>query len=223
MSEPSGIGALRVIVADDHPVFREGLVSALEDRGVEVVATATNGDEAVATVASERPAVVLMDLTMPGMSGLEATRAIVANHPSTAVLVLTMSDDDDSLFAALRAGAQGYLLKEADPDDIARAVATVARGGSVLGPRIANRVLDAAAKPGERSGEPHPFPQLTQGEREVLALVARGYDNMRIARQLNLSDKTVRNRVSIILNKLPATTRAEAVAAARDAGLGSEG
>jgi DNA-binding NarL/FixJ family response regulator len=223
VSEPTGIAPLRVIVADDHPVFREGLVSALEDRGLEVVATATNGDEAVATVASERPAVVLMDLTMPGMSGLEATRVIVANHPSTAVLVLTMSDDDDSLFAALRAGAQGYLIKEADPDDIARAVATVARGGSVLGPRIGARVLDAAAKPGEQSGERHPFPQLTHGEREVLALVARGYDNLRIAGRLSLSEKTVRNRVSIILTKLPATSRAEAVAAARDAGLGSEG
>lgn len=223
MSEPTGIAPLRVVVADDHPVFREGLVSALEDRGLEVVATATNGDEAIAVVASEHPAVVLMDLAMPGTSGLEATRVIVTDYPGTAVLVLTMSDDNDSLFAALRAGAQGYLLKEADPDDIARAVATVARGGSVLGPRIATRVLDAAAKPGGPSSEPHPFPQLTQGEREVLALVARGYDNARIARRLGLSEKTVRNRVSLILTKLPATSRAQAVAAARDAGLESDG
>lgn len=222
MSEASGMTALRVVVADDHPVFREGLASALEDRGIEVVATATSGDQAVAAVASHRPAVVLMDLTMPGMGGLEATRVIVADHPKTAVLVLTMSDDDDSVFAALRAGAQGYLLKEADPDDITRAVATVAQGGSVLGPRIATRVLGAAAKPVDRLGELRSFPQLTQGEHDVLDLVARGYDNATIARRLGLSEKTVRNRVSIILTKLPAATRAEAVAAARDAGLGQE-
>jgi DNA-binding NarL/FixJ family response regulator len=212
--------SLRVVVADDHPVFRDGLAMILRERDIEVVAEVADGQEALAAVAASDPDVVLMDLTMPGMSGIEATRRIAAEHPAVMVLVLTMSEDDDSLFAALRAGAHGYLLKEAGADDIARAVVTVARGESVLGARVSARVLDALRDVRPANG-PLPFPRLTARERQVLELVARGYQNARVAQHLGLSDKTIRNHISAILAKLPAATRAEAVALARDEGLGS--
>src|SRR5450755_3647527 len=199
--------ALRVVVADDHPVFRDGLAMILRERDIEAVA-------------AHHPDVVLMDLTMPGLGGVEATRRLLAVQPAVAVLVLTMSEDDDSLFAALRAGARGYLLKEAAADDIARAVVTVARGETVLGARVSTRVLDAV-RGGLLPGPPAPFPRLTAREREVLELVARGYQNGRVAHHLGLSEKTVRNHISAILAKLPAATRAEAVALARDEGLGA--
>ena len=212
--------ALRVVVADDHPVFREGLVMVLRERGIEVVAEVADGQGALNAAAARNPDVVLMDLTMPGLGGIEATRRLAAGHPAIAVLVLTMSEDDDSLFAALRAGARGYLLKEAAADDIARAVVTVARGETVLGARVSGRVLDAV-RGGLLPGAAAPFPRLTEREREVLELVARGYQNARIAHHLGLSEKTVRNHISAILAKLPAATRAEAVALARDEGLGT--
>ena len=212
--------ALRVVVADDHPVFREGLVMVLRERGIEVVAGVADGQEALNAAAARNPDVVLMDLAMPGLGGIEATRRLAAGHPAIAVLVLTMSEDDDSLFAALRAGARGYLLKEAAADDIARAVVTVARGETVLGARVSGRVLDAV-RGGLLPGAAAPFPRLTEREREVLELVARGYQNARIAHHLGLSEKTVRNHISAILAKLPAATRAEAVALARDEGLGT--
>ena len=212
--------ALRVVVADDHPVFREGLAMILRDHGFDVVAETADGQAALAATAAHHPDVVLMDLAMPGMGGIEATRRLVADCPAAAVLVLTMSEDDDSLFAALRAGARGYLLKESVADDIVRAVLTVARGGTVLGARVSTRVLDAVlARPPRDT--PRPFPRLTEREREVLDLVARGYPNVRVARHLGVSEKTVRNHVSAILAKLPAATRAEAVALARDNGLGT--
>jgi DNA-binding NarL/FixJ family response regulator len=216
----NGGAVLRVVVADDHPVFRDGLVMVLRERGIEVVAEVADGQEALDAAAARNPDVVLMDLTMPGLSGIEATRRLAAVHPAIAVLVLTMSEDDDSLFAALRAGARGYLLKEAAADDIARAVVTVARGETVLGARVSGRVLDAV-RGGLLPGAPAPFPRLTEREREVLELVARGYQNARIAHHLGLSEKTVRNHISAILAKLPAATRAEAVALARDEGLGT--
>jgi DNA-binding NarL/FixJ family response regulator len=212
--------ALRVVVADDHPVFRDGLVMVLRERGIEVVAEVADGQEVLNAAAARNPDVVLMDLTMPGLGGIEATRRLTAGHPAIAVLVLTMSEDDDSLFAALRAGARGYLLKEAAADDIARAVVTVARGETVLGARVSGRVLDAV-RGGLLPGAAAPFPRLTEREREVLELVARGYQNARIAHHLGLSEKTVRNHISAILAKLPAATRAEAVALARDEGLGT--
>jgi DNA-binding NarL/FixJ family response regulator len=212
--------ALRVVVADDHPVFRDGLAMILRERDVEVVAEVSDGQQAIEAAAAHHPDVVLMDLTMPGLGGIEATRRLLAAHPAVAVLVLTMSEDDDSLFAALRAGARGYLLKEAAADDIARAVVTVARGGTVLGARVSTRVLEAVHG-GLLPGAPAPFPRLTERERQVLELVARGYQNARVAHHLGLSEKTVRNHVSAILAKLPAATRAEAVALARDQGLGA--
>jgi DNA-binding NarL/FixJ family response regulator len=216
----AGSPALRVVVADDHPVFRDGLAMILRERDVEVVAEVSDGQEAIEAAAAHHPDVVLMDLTMPGLGGIEATRRLLAADPAVAVLVLTMSEDDDSLFAALRAGARGYLLKEAAADDIARAVVTVARGETVLGARVSARVLEAVHG-GLLSRAPAPFPRLTERERQVLELIARGYQNARVAHHLGLSEKTVRNHVSVILAKLPAATRAEAVAMARDQGLGA--
>jgi DNA-binding NarL/FixJ family response regulator len=217
----SGPG-LTAVVADDHPVFVEGLVTVLEDRGIRVVATAADGAQALAAVAAHNPDVVLMDLSMPSMSGVEATRRVVAEHPATAVVVLTMSDDDESVFAALRAGARGYVVKGAKADDIVRAVTAAAAGEAILGAQVSQRVLDALTAR-QSFGGASPFRHLTEREREVLDLIARGYDNARIARELGLSDKTVRNHVSMVLNKLPAASRAEAVAAARDAGMGQGG
>lgn len=210
--------SVRVVVADDHPVYREGVVAMLLDRGLDVVAEAADGEAALAAATAHRPDVVLMDLDMPGLGGVEATRRLSAEAPGVAVLVVTMDSDDASVFAALKAGARGYLVKDASGADIARAVESVARGESVLGARISGQVLAAAV--GSATAAPQPFPQLTAREREVLELVARGYDNARVGRHLGLSEKTVRNNVSIVLAKLAAATRAEAVALARDHGLG---
>ena len=217
----TGARVLRVVVADDHPVFRDGLqVTLAEEPDIEVVAAVADGDAAVDATVNGAVDVVLMDLRMPGVGGIEATTRIAAERPNTSVIVLTMSDDDDSVFAALRAGARGYLLKEADADDILRAVRAVAAGEAVFGPRIADRVIAFFSSAGLRGAAATPFPQLTDREREVLDLVARGCDNPTIARRLFLSEKTVRNHVSACLTKLQVASRAEAVAAARDAGLG---
>ena len=214
---------LRVVIADDHPVFLEGLQTILdEDAGFTVVAAVPDGDAAIAAVRAYQPDLVLMDLRMPRTGGVAATAQIIADHPGTAVLVLTMSEDDDSVFAALRAGARGYLLKEASADDIRRAARTIAQGEAIFGPRVANRVISFFSTLSAGQG-PTPFPELTNREREILSLVAAGCDNTTIARRLVLSDKTVRNHVSAVLTKLRAATRAEAVARARDAGLGGNG
>jgi len=210
---------VRVVIADDHPVFRAGMVTVLDDLpGIDVVGQAADGAEALEVVATQQPDVVLMDLRMPGVGGLEATARIRVEHPDTAVVVLTMDGDDDSIFAALRAGARGYLLKEADGLDIERAIDGVARGEAVFGAGIAERVLAFFA--GGRQAPASPFPQLSPREHEVLEMISQGLDNQQIARRLVLSDKTVRNRVSDILAKLHARNRAEMVALARDAGLG---
>ena len=208
-----------VLVADDHPMFRAGMVTVLQDLDdIEVVGQAANGLEAISLVAELAPDVVLMDLRMPEVGGLEATARIKVEHPDTAVIVLTMDSDDDSIFAALRAGARGYLLKEADGLDIERAISGVARGEAVFGAGIAERVLTLFSQ--GRSTAVSPFPELTPRELEMLELIAGGLDNPTIARRLFLSEKTVRNRVSAILTKLHARSRAEMVALARDAGLG---
>ncbi len=212
---------LSVVLVDDHPMFRAGLRAVLREfDDIAVVAEADDGSSAVAAVAEHRPDVVLMDLRMPGVSGLAATAQIRADHPDTRVLVLTMDEDADSVFAALRAGAHGYLLKEAGADDVHRAVQAVARGEAVFGCHVAARVLELFAASSATGAARSPFPQLTPRELDVLELVAHGLDNQSIAKRLVLSPKTVRNRVSDILVKLHAGTRAEAVALARDAGLG---
>jgi DNA-binding NarL/FixJ family response regulator len=213
---------IRVLVVDDHPVFRAGLMAILDDLDdIEVVAQAADGKQAIHAVASHRPDVVLMDLRMPGIGGLEATAQITVHHPNTAVVVLTMDSDHDSVFAALRAGARGYLLKEADGDDVQRAIHAVSKGEAIFGPGIAERVISFFATQSVGTSA-DPFPQLTPREREILHFIAQGLDNAAIARRLVLTEKSIRNRVSDILTKLRARSRAEAVALARNAGLGGE-
>ena len=212
---------VRVVIIDDQAPFREAarLVVELAD-GFEVVGEAASGEEALEQVAGLDPDVVLMDLRMPGMGGLAATARIKEAHPRTHVVVLTMSEDPDSVFAALRAGARGYLLKESDADDVRRTLAAVTRGEAVFGARVAEQVVGFFAGGAVGPAVAQPFPELTTREREVLELMAQGLDNASIARRLFLSEKTVRNRVSDVLAKLRARTRAEAVAKARDAGVG---
>ncbi|HWP61948.1 MAG TPA: response regulator transcription factor [Candidatus Binatia bacterium] len=212
---------LRILIAEDHPVYRDGLralFAGLTD--VVVIGEAATGDDAVQATAELQPDVVLMDLRMPGLDGLEATRRIVATSPHVAVLVLTMFEDDDSVFAALRAGARGYLLKGADRDEILRAVRAVSSGEAIFGPEVARRVLAFFAAP--RPLPPPAFPELTDREREVLELIAQGQSNQAIAQRLGLSPKTVRNHVSNIFNKLQVADRAAAIVKAREAGLGRE-
>lgn len=216
----NGAGTVRVVVADDHPMFRYGLVAALSTRGdVDVVAEAANGDELLAAVARTDPDVVVTDLAMPGLDGTAATRALVAGRPGLAVLVLTMHEDDEALFGALRAGARGYLLKDADSTEIVRAVFTLVSGNAVYGRAVARRIVDFFTG-AHRAYAAQVFPELTEREREVLDLVALGLGNHQIAGRLGLAEKTVRNHVSAILYKLQVSDRAAAVARARDAGMG---
>jgi DNA-binding NarL/FixJ family response regulator len=208
----------RIVVVDDHPMYRKALTTMLADQpGCEVGAEADNGLDAVAATGRTQPDVVLMDLAIPALNGIEATRQIVASSPHIAVLVLTMYDDDESVFAAMRAGARGYLLKGADQEDIARAVAAVARGEAIFGPSVARRIMEFFATP--RLAVPT-FPALTAREHEVLDLIAAGRSNADIARVLVLSSKTVRNHVSNIFAKLQVADRAEAIVRAREAGMG---
>jgi DNA-binding NarL/FixJ family response regulator len=211
-------GALRILVVDDHPVFRMGMVALLGSLGFDVVAEAASADEAVAAADAHALDVVLMDLHLGSSSGVDATREIARRHPELGVLVVTMLDDDDSVFASMRAGARGYLLKGADPTEVERAVRAVANGEILLGPTVAARAVAYLA--GTRIGGPTPFPELTDREREVLDQVARGLDNLAVARRLNLSPKTVRNHLSNILTKLQVTDRAQAIVRAREGGLG---
>jgi DNA-binding NarL/FixJ family response regulator len=212
---------LRLVVVDDHPVFRMGMVALLGSiGGISVVAEAASADEAVTAVDATRPDVVVMDLHLGESSGVDATREIVRRHPDVGVLVVTMLDDDDSVFASMRAGARGYLLKGADPTEVERAVRAVANGEVLLGPAVAARAI--AYLSGARTRGPVPFPELTDREREVLDLVARGLDNASISRRLSLSPKTVRNNLSTILVKLQVADRPQAIVRAREAGLGGE-
>jgi DNA-binding NarL/FixJ family response regulator len=225
MTTGTGPGkTLRVVVADDHPLFRDGLVAALAMiDGVEVVGTAADGEQAITLTRELAPDVVLMDLAMPGVNGIEATRAITQTHPGIAVLVLTMAGTDDSLVAALRAGARGYLLKEAGRQEISHALWSVAAGQAVFGTSVADRILDRLTEPPHgKPGTSSAFPQLTGREIEILDLLARGLSNHAISARLYLSDKTVRNHVSNILAKTGAPDRHAAADMARRAGLGGQ-
>ena len=209
----------RVLVVDDHPTFRDGVRAVLSRApGIDIAGECGSGEELLERCATDPPDVVLLDLLMPGMGGLEAARRLSVRHPEVAVLVVTMSDADESVYAALRAGAAGYVLKEAPGAQIVDAVRLVAEGQAVFGAPVARRISAFFAG---SEAPPRPFPELTDREREVLELLARGLDNGGIAERLFVSRKTVRNVVSTVLGKLHVATRAEAVARARDAGLGS--
>ena len=214
--------AVRVLIADDHPVFRYGLRALLSaEPTTEVVGEATTGDETVELATRLTPDVILMDLNMPGINGIEATQQILAVLPSVAVLVLTMFDDDDSVFAAMRAGARGYLLKGTEGEETVRAISVVSDGEAIFSPTIARRLMHYFGADGELQQRVplHNFPELTEREREVLMLIAQGYTNPAIAEHLVISPKTVRNHVSTIFSKLQVASRAEAIIRARDAGM----
>lgn len=211
---------IRIVLADDHAHFRAGIRALLlTEPDLEVVAEATTGVEAVAQATALQPDVLLMDLNMPGMNGIEATRHIVHSSPHIAVLVISMYEDDDSVFTALQAGARGYLLKGAPKVEVLRSIRAVASGEAIFGPSIARRLMGYFARP--RPATPAlAFPDLTERERDILTLLALHRSNADIARELVLSEKTVRNYVSNITAKLQVTDRAEAILRARDAGLG---
>jgi DNA-binding NarL/FixJ family response regulator len=214
------VDRIRLVVADDHPMFRDGLralLSAVEE--IIVVAEVANGEQAVAVAAAEQPDVVVMDLHMPVINGIEATRRIVGESPHIGVLILTMFDEDESVFQAMRAGARGYLLKGANQDDILRAVRAVAHGDAIFGPAVALRLIGYFGAAGNQAGAV-PFGNLTDREREVLELIASGRSNTDIATTLFVSPKTVRNHVSNIFAKLQVSDRAQAIVRAREAGLG---
>jgi DNA-binding NarL/FixJ family response regulator len=212
---------IRVVIVDDHPLMREGLralVASLTD--IEVVGEAGDGEAARRETQLSHPDVVVMDLHMPGTNGVEATRQILRVAPQTRVLVLTMFEDDESVFAAMRAGASGYLVKGAQQDEIIRAVRSVAAGQAIFGPTVARRIIDFFATGAQATPAAEPFPELTAREREVLALIAAGRPNTAVARQLVISTKTVSNHISAIFAKLQVADRAEAIVRARQAGLG---
>lgn len=212
---------LRVLVVDDNQLFREGLGDIIATMpGVEVAAEAADGEQAVAAAREVNPDLVIMDLHMPGVNGVEATRRIVAERPETAVLVLTMLENDESVVSALRAGARGYIVKGSSRAEIARAIDAVAGGDVLLGPTVGPKVLGLFNRGADRGGRIVPFPELTDRELEVLELVAQGLSNGAIATRLHLSEKTIRNSVSTIFTKLGVGSRAELIARARDAGVG---
>ncbi len=211
---------IRVLLADDHPLYREGLRTLLSSTAdAEVVGEAATGAEAVARALEMQPDVVVMDLQMPDGNGVEATRRITEASPHVGVLVLTMFEDDDSVFAAMRAGARGYLLKGSDSEETLRAVRAVAAGEAIFGPAVAHRLMAFFAA--GHAGPPQAFPELTDREREVLELIAQGESNAAIAARLVISQKTVRNHVSNIFTKLRVADRAQAIVRAREAGLGA--
>lgn len=212
---------MRVLIADDHPFYREGVRTMLSTvPEIDVVAEASSGEEVIALAAEHQPDVILMDIKMPVLNGIEATRRILQADPSIGVLVLTMYDDDDSVFAAMRAGARGYLLKDATLDDVLRAMAAVQQGEAIFSPTIAGRLVGYFGR--SQAALPPAFPELTEREYEILTLIAQRRNNAEIASTLFLSPKTVRNHVSNIFSKLQVADRAEAMLAARTAGLGHD-
>jgi DNA-binding NarL/FixJ family response regulator len=211
---------LRILIADDHPLVRSGLralLMAAED--LEVVGEAATGEEAVALASSLSPDVIVMDLRMPGINGIEATRHIVQANPRIRILVVTLFEDDDSVFAALRAGARGYILKDANEIEVVRAIQAVSGGDAIFSATIAQRLIDFFATPHPAQAL-LPFPDLTEREREILMLITQGRSNAEIAQSLVISMKTVRNYISSIFSKLQVADRSQAIIRAREAGLG---
>jgi DNA-binding NarL/FixJ family response regulator len=213
------MSSLTVLIADDHPLFRKGMRVLLEtEPDIEIIGEATNGREALEMAAMNQPDLVLMDLQMPGGGGLAATRELRGSNPNIRILVVTLFEDDESIFTALRAGALGYILKDADEEEMLRAIRAAGKGEAIFSPAIATRLMDYFAE--TRSlVPPEVFPELTDREREILTLIARGQSNKAIAEALTISLKTVRNHVSNIYSKLQVADRAQAALRARDAGL----
>ena len=209
---------LTILIVDDHPVFRKGLRALLTAMPtIELVGEATTGEEAITLAEKLQPDVVLMDLQMPGGGGLAAIRPIVQTSPHIRILVVTMFEDDDSVFAAIRAGARGYVLKDTQDEEMERAILAVGNGEAIFSPAIATRMISFfSARP---ALPPEVFPELTESERNVLRLMAQGTNNESIAQQLSLGSKTVRNYASNIFSKLQVADRAQAIVKARDAGL----
>jgi DNA-binding NarL/FixJ family response regulator len=215
---------IRVLIVDDHVLFREGVHAILKSvPDIEIVGEAGTGQEALALASDLIPDVILMDIQMPDLNGVEATRRILETQPDSGIIIVTMLEDDDSLFSAMQAGARGYVLKGADKAEMLKSIRAVAEGEALFGPAIATRLLNIFQdnRPQSKNASSLPlFPDLTEREREILACIARGDTNVEIAERLTISLKTVRNHVSSIFNKLQVTNRAQAAIRARDAGLG---
>lgn len=219
MTEP-----VRVLIADDHSLFREGLMAILSTaEDIEVAGEAADGEEAISKATSLHPDVILMDIMMPGMNGIEATKRILKSSPGTGIIILTMLEDDDSVFAAMCAGARGYVLKGADRAEVLKTVGAVAAGEALFGPAIARRLtrfFNHIQASSQAASGLESFPELTDREREVLELIAQGRSNQEIANRLHISPKTVSNHISNIFGKLQVADRAQAIVKARQAGLG---
>ena len=214
---------IRILIADDHAVYRWGLRTLLESEpDMEVIGEAATGKEVLERFAEFRPDVILMDIQMPGVNGIEATRRIIDTNQELGVVILTMYEDDDSVFSAMRAGARGYVLKGAHPSEILKVLRAVASGEAYFGPEIARRLMNFFSAPRPASPE-EAFPELTAREREILGLIAQGHNNTTTAAHLFVSPKTVRNHVAHIFTKLQVADRAHAIIRAREAGLGQDG
>ena len=214
---------IRILIADDHAVVREGLRAMLgSEIDMEVVGEAATGKEVVERAVELRPDAILMDIQMPDVNGIEATRRILESNPNAGVVVLTMFEDDDSVFSAMRSGARGYVLKGAPPSEILKVLRAVAEGEAHFGPEIARRLMNFFSAP-KPASPVEAFPELTSREVEILDLIAQGHTNAKIAARLFVSPNTVRNHISHIFAKLQVADRAHAIVRAREAGLGREG